>query len=231
MPSAWIDPTTTTCLCIDRSPGFPCCTDAPGPLCLSLSLPLLSARPPPFSLFSRISLPFTPSLQPSWHEACFYLAIDPPCCNMFVKTTALPAYQVGIKKKKKKNRLCCHYILYTLYIYRQRQRNTLSRYCKSFVFVPSTHSWTAVILLPQVSPQASLKYLLNLTDLFTVRGHYLYPLLVFMTTSNAYAREQLIHTREQRSSINRLRARHFLTYTSAVGCLVYRFLIQRHKLN
>lgn len=110
MPSAWIDPTTTTCLCIDRSPGFPCCTDAPGPLCLSLSLPLLSARPPPFSLFSRISLPFTPSLQPSWHEACFYLAIDPPCCNMFVKTTALPAYQVGIKKKKKKNRLCCHCI-------------------------------------------------------------------------------------------------------------------------
>lgn len=118
-----------------------------------------------------------------------------------------------------------------MYIYRHGQTNTVSRYCKSFVFVPSTHSWTAVILLPQVSPQASLKYLLNLTDLFTVRGHYLYPLLVFMTTSNCYAREQLIHTREQRSSINRLWARHFLTYTSAVGCLVYRFLIQRHKLN
>lgn len=79
-------------------------------LSLAFSPLAVCPPPPPFSLFSPISLPFTPSLQPSWHEACFYLAIDPPCCNMFVKTTALPAYQVGIKKKKKKNRLCCHCI-------------------------------------------------------------------------------------------------------------------------
>lgn len=89
--------------------GFPAAQMPQGHFVSRFLSPCCLPAPPPFSLFSRISLPFTPSLQPSWHEACFYLAIDPPCCNMFVKTTALPSYQVGIKKKKKKkNRLCCH---------------------------------------------------------------------------------------------------------------------------
>lgn len=42
MLRAWIDPATTTCLFIDRSPGFHCCTDAPRPLLLGPSFLSLS---------------------------------------------------------------------------------------------------------------------------------------------------------------------------------------------